>query len=326
MLHACKIDRPLGKIYNIIVNFLNALRRKSSQSVADSQKSATLSSERNENRMPNDWKSNADAPEMEGRQYHIQCAQGDVAKYVLLPGDPGRTDFIAKSWDSSHLVASNREHRTFTGLSGGVPISVTSTGMGAPSSSIAVEELLRIGADTFIRLGTCGAIQENIDCGDLIINTASVRHDGASNLYVEESYPASADLEVTLALIQACEDLNLKYHVGVGCSTGSFHCGQGRPGFRGYSQTFFENIVEDMRRANVLNFEMEAAALFTMGNIYGFRSGCICVAVANRITNEMRSESFDSVLDACNRAVKILAARDEKKKAAGKKFWTPNLG
>ncbi len=276
--------------------------------------------------MPNDWKSNADSPEMEGRQYHIQCAPGDVAGTVLLPGDPGRTDLIASSWDSRRLVASNREHRTFTGLTRGVPVSVTSTGMGAPSTAIAVEELLRVGADTFIRLGTCGAIQEDIECGDLIINTAAVRHDGASSLYVEESYPASADYEVTLALIEACEELNLRYHVGVGCSTGSFHCGQGRPGYRGYSQSFFENIVEDMRRANVLNFEMEAAALFTLGNLYGFRSGCVCAAVANRVTNEMRSVPLEPVLAVSNRAVQILADRDAQKKAAGRKFWTPRLG
>ena len=120
--------------------------------------------------MPNNWRSSADEPEMGGVQYHIQCKAGDVAPFVLLPGDPGRTDIIAAAWDESRLVASNREHRTFTGITKGAPISVTSTGMGGPSTSIAVEELLRIGAKTFIRLGTCGAIQEDIKCGDLIIN------------------------------------------------------------------------------------------------------------------------------------------------------------
>ena len=276
--------------------------------------------------MVSNWKSNADAPEMNGVQYHIQCKAGDVAPSVLLPGDPGRTDLIAAAWDESHLVASNREHRTFTGVSGGAPISVTSTGMGGPSTSIAVEELLRIGAKTFIRLGTCGAIQENIKCGDLIINTAAVRHDGASTMYVEPLYPASADYEVTLALIEACERLGHPYHVGLTCSTGSFHCGQGRPGFRGYSQSFFENIVDDMRRANVLNFEMEAATLFTMGNLYGFRSGCVCVAVANRITNEMFSAPLEPAVEVCNLAVRILHERDAKTRAAGKKRWSPVVG
>lgn len=276
--------------------------------------------------MTENWKSSADAPEMGGRQYHIQCAPGDVAPYVFLPGDPGRADLIAATWDERRFVAGNREHRTFTGATGGAPVSVTSTGMGGPSTAIAVEELLRVGADTFIRLGTCGVIQKDIACGDLIVNTAAVRHDGASNLYVEDRYPASADHEVTLALIEACEELDLAYHVGLTCSTGSFHCGQGRPGYRGYRQSFFENIVEDMRRARVLNFEMEAATLFTMSNLYGFRSGCLCVAVANRVTDEMVSVPLEPAMAACNRAVQILCGRDVKKRAAGKKHWTPRLG
>lgn len=275
---------------------------------------------------PDHWKSSADAPEMEGLQYHIQCRPGDVAPYVLLPGDPGRTDKIAESWDEGRLVASNREHRTFTGSVGGAPISACSTGMGGPSTSIAVEELIRVGAQTFVRIGTCGAIQEDIRCGDLIVNTAAVRHDGASPLYVEESYPAAADYEVTLALIEACERLNLRYHVGVTCSTGSFHCGQGRPGYRGYKQSFFENIVEDMRQARVLNFEMEAATLFTLASIYGFRAGCICVAVANRITSEMVSSNLKDLLAASNLAVRILAERDAKTRAAGKNRWSPAIG
>lgn len=276
--------------------------------------------------MVQNWVSKADAPEMEGKQYHIQCAPGDIAEYVLLPGDPGRCDTIAASWDDKHFVAHNREHRSFTGVTGGAPISVVSTGMGGPAASIAIEELLRIGSRTLIRLGTCGALQEEIRCGDLIIPTAAVRHDGASSSYVEDSYPASASHEVTLALIEACEELGLRYHVGLTCSTSSFHCGQGRPGWKGFSQTSFENIVEDMRRANVLSFEMEAATLFTLGNVYGFRSGCICVAVANRITNEMISAPLEPAIAACNRAVQILFHRDQKTRAAGKKFWIPSLG
>ncbi len=276
--------------------------------------------------MPVNWKSNADAPEMDGVQYHIQCRRGDVAPYVLLPGDPGRTDMIAGTWDEARFVASNREHRTFTGTTGGAPVSVTSTGMGGPSTSIAIEELLRVGATTFIRLGTCGAIQEGIGCGDLIVNTAAVRHDGASAMYVEPSYPAAADWEVTLALIEACERLGARYHVGVTCSTGSFHCGQGRPGYRGYFQSSFEHIVDDMRRARVLNFEMEAATLFTLGGLYGFRAGCVCVVVANRVTNEMLSAPLEPAVEVCDLAVQILCQRDARTRAAGKKRWSPVVG
>ena len=253
------------------------------------------------------WNSAADAPQMDGKQYHIQCAPGDIAPTVILPGDPARSDEIAATWDEAGLVAHNREHRTFTGKTGGTPISVTSSGMGSPAAAIAIEELLRVGAKTIIRLGTCGAIQEGINCGDLIINTACVRHDGASDTYVEPSYPASADHEVTAALIRACKETGARFHVGIGCSTASFHCGQGRPGLGGYSQTFFKDIVDDMRRARVLNFEMEAAILFTLGNLYGFRSGALCVVVANRLTNEMVSAPMLPAIRAVNRAVQILS-------------------
>lgn len=252
------------------------------------------------------WKSSADSPEMAGRQYHIQCAKGDVAPFVILPGDPARTDEIAATWEESRFIAQNREHRTFTGKTGGAPVSVTSSGMGSPAAAIAIEELLRVGAKTIIRLGTCGAIQPGINCGDIIINTACVRHDGASDTYVEPAYPASADIYVTMALIEACKKLGIRYHVGVGCSTASFHCGQGRPGFNGYGQSFFENIVDDMRRANVLNFEMEAAILFTLSNLYGFRSGALCVVVANRITNEMTSAPLLPAIKAANAAIQSL--------------------
>lgn len=275
--------------------------------------------------MLKDWKAAADNPQIQGRQLHTQCAPGEVARYVLLPGDPGRAEFIAGLWNESHPVADNREYRTFTGRFGRAPLSVTSTGIGGPSTAIAVEELGRIGADTFIRLGTCGAIQEDIPCGDVIINSAAVRRDGASNLYVEESYPASADYEVVLALVDACEDLGLTYHVGIGCSTGSFFCGQGRPGFNGYLPPSCRNVVDDMRRANVLNFEMEAASLFTLGNLYGFRTGCLCLVVANRITNQWRSVPFDGAVKACCRAAELLYQRDEEKRRAGKKYWTPRL-
>lgn len=275
--------------------------------------------------MVEQWKSEADRPSMEGLQYHIQCRPGDVAPYALLPGDPGRCDAIAAAWDQSRLVASHREYRTFTGTLGDVPISVCSTGIGGPSAAIAVEELASIGVNTFLRVGTCGALQEDIACGDLIIHTAALRQDGASEGYVELGYPASASYDVVSALVEACEDLGLAYHLGLTCSTGSFYCGQARPGLGGFRQSWQESRIEDLRRARVLSFEMEASLIFTLGNLYGLRTGSICVAVANRITDQMVSTGVDRAIAAANRAVTILAERDQILAGAGKKHWYPGL-
>jgi len=223
----------------------------------------------------------------ENRQYHIACKPGDVAPYVLLPGDPGRVPRIVRYWDNSKKVASHREYVTYTGTYKGAPISATSTGIGGPAAAIAIEELLRVGAHTFIRVGTSGAIREEIGVGDLIISVGAIRFDGATKQYVFPEYPAVANYEVVLALIEAAESLNVNYHVGITASTDSFYTGQGRPGFRGYMLSWMKNIIPDLQKANVLNFEMEASTIFTLANIYGARAGSVCAAIANRVTDEL---------------------------------------
>ncbi len=256
--------------------------------------------------------SNAERPTMgDNLQYHIQCKNGDIEKYVLLPGDPGRVDLIADEWDEKKFVASNREYRTFSGKIGGVPLSACSTGIGGPSSAIAVEELAELGADTFIRVGTCGAIHEGIKCGDLIICSGAVRYDGASEEYVDIAYPAVANHEIIFALIQACKKLGLTYHVGISCSTSTFHCGQSRHGFKGYTQSFIETRIKDLQNAGVLNFEMEAATILTLSGIYGLRAGGIFVVVADRNNNTFEYKGIDDSVKAANEAVKILASWDK---------------
>lgn len=270
--------------------------------------------------------SSADYVEGEGGlQYHIQCKRGDVARYVLLPGDPERVEIISSQWDERREIAYHREYRTHTGKYRGVDISVTSTGIGAPSAVIALEELARIGADTFIRVGSTGAIQQDIELGDLIISSGAVRLEGTSKQYVRPEYPASAHYEVVMALIEAAESLGVRYHVGITASTDSFYLGQGRHGFRGYTQSFSENILHDLRRANVLNFEMEAAALFTVANIYGLRAGSVAVVFANRIRDEFEVVSQDTVAKVANEAVKILAEWDDLKYKKGKRFFYPSM-
>jgi len=269
----------------------------------------------------------ADIPETEeGLQYHLMVKPGDVAPYVLLPGDPGRVPKIAKYWDEARQVAIHREYNTYTGKYKGVPISATSTGIGGPSTAIAVEELLRVGAHTFIRVGTTGSIQRDVKVGDIIITYASVRLEGTSRQYVMIEYPAVASPEVVMALIEAAETLGIRYHVGITASTDSFYTGQGRPGFKGYMQSWMKNIIPDLQAARVLNFEMESATLFTLANIYGVRAGMVTAVVANRVTGEMTpGAGEEDAIKVANEAVRILYEWDELKKRTGKKYFYPSL-
>ena len=270
------------------------------------------------------WESNADRPVMnDNLQYHIHCKSGDINKYVLLPGDPGRVKLIADEWDESRFIASHREYTTYSGKYSGVPITACSTGIGGPGASIALEELAELGADTFIRIGTCGAIQENINCGDLIICSGAMRQDGTSDEYIDKTYPAIANHEIILALIEACERLGKTYHVGISCSTSSFYCGQARPGFKGYTQSFTENKIRDLQAAGVTNFEMEAATIFTLAGLYGMRAGAIFTVVADRNKNQFVNKGTDDSIQAANLAVKILADWD--KLRGTRKFFYPGL-
>jgi uridine phosphorylase len=275
---------------------------------------------------PSDWTSAATRPETdEGLQYHIRCKRGDVERYVLLPGDPERVDLIAAEWDDGRRIANYREHRTFSGHVGKVPLTCCSTGAGGPSTASALEELAQLGADTFIRVGTTGALQEEIECGDIVISTAAVRHDGTSDAYVEPAYPAAAHYAVTAALVEAAERLSLRYHLGVSCSTSSFYCGQGRPGFNGYEQSFFRGKADDLRRAGVLNFEMEAGTIFTMAGLYRLRAGAVCTVLANRITDQFVHGGIEHAVRTANLAVQILAGWDERGAQRGKRHWYPSL-
>ena len=273
-----------------------------------------------------DKKVSARRPETEERkQYHLEVKPGDVASIVLLPGDPQRVERISSLWDSSREVAVHRQFVTHTGEYKGKPISACSTGIGGPGTAIVIEELANVGADSFIRVGSCATLKESIDIGDLIISTSAVRLDGTSRQYVRLEYPASASHEVVLAMIEAAEGLGLTYHLGISASTDSFYLGQSRPGFRDYTQSFSKTLIEDLTRANVANFEMEAATLFTLGNIYGFRTGAVCAVYANRVRDEFAVKGEMDVIKCGNEAVRILAELDEEKKSAKKGYWHRGL-
>ncbi|QRV14525.1 nucleoside phosphorylase [Haloterrigena salifodinae] len=258
-------------------------------------------------------------------QYHLEVGPEDVADTVLLPGNPERLEKIVAFWDDHEIAARHREYRTATGTYEETPISVTSTGIGSPSAAIAVEELARVGCDTFVRVGSCGAIQPEMDVGDLVITTGAVRQEGTSDEYVREDYPATADQEVVSALVAAAERLGYDYHTGVTMSADSFYAGQGRPGFEGFEAAGSETLVEDLKEANVKNIEMEASVILTLANLYGLRAGAVCTVYANRETGEFRTEGESRAAETATLATHLLAKMDRIKREAGADRWHAGL-
>lgn len=259
------------------------------------------------------------------RQYHLEVTSDDVADSVLLPGNPDRIETITDLWDDATTVATHREYRTATGSYDEVPISATSTGIGGPSAAIALEELARVGCETFIRVGSCGAIQPEIDVGDLVISSGAVRQEGTSEEYIDPTYPAVANHEVISALVAAAERLGYDYHVGVTMSADSFYAGQGRPGFEGYEAPGSDDLVKTLRNANVKNIEMEAATILTLASIYGLRAGAVCAVYANRQTGEFRTEGDMRAAETASLAVALLAQMDRHKHEENVGVWHADL-
>jgi len=200
-------------------------------------------------------------------QPHIMCGVGDVAKYVLIPGDPKRVEKIAAFFDESKKVADYRGFVTYTGTVNGIRISACSTGIGCPSAAIAVEELSRIGAETFIRVGTTGALQNEIKMGDIVIATSAVRADGTSRSYAPIELPAVADFNVTSALVNAAHKLRQKVHFGPVLTSDAFY-----------------GDLDNLKlwsKYNVLSVEMESSTLFTLANVKKLKAGSILAVDGN---------------------------------------------
>lgn len=215
-----------------------------------------------------------------GIQYHLQIAEGDVGRYVILPGDPKRVKLIAKYFDDAHQVADSREYVTYTGYLDGEKVSVTSTGIGGPSASIAMEELFKCGSDTFIRMGTCGGIALPVMGGDVVIATAAVRMEGTSREYAPIEFPAVASFEVVQALSEAAKQLGKRSHIGVVQCKDSFY-GQHDPAVMPVSYELL-NKWEAWKRLGVLASEMESAALFVVAARLGARCGSAFSVVGNQ--------------------------------------------
>ena len=205
------------------------------------------------------------------KQFHIHCTEGDVGRYVILPGDPGRCESIAALFDDAHHVTQNREFNIYTGFLLGEKVSVCSTGIGGPSAAIAMEELHNIGADTFLRVGTCGGIDLDVQSGDIVVATGAIRYEHTSREYAPIEYPAVPDFDVTAALRDASLALGNRTHVGVVQCKDSFY-GQHSPEKSPVSWDLTERW-EAWKRLGVKASEMESAALFVVADALGCRCG-----------------------------------------------------
>ncbi len=247
------------------------------------------------------------------RQHHIQVAAGEVGRYVLLPGDPGRSEPIARLFDEPRLVAKNREYETWTGFLDGEMVSVTSTGIGCPSAAIAMEELAKVGADTFIRVGTSGSMQHWIQPGDLGVINAAIRDEGTSSHYLPMEFPAVADIDVTRALAIGARSAGKTVHIGVSQSKDSFY-GQHEPGRMPVAKRLQDRWAAWMAGGAICS-EMEAAALYIVAATLGVRAGGIMMILGNPDMRPMTPEeeargSMDNFLPAAVAGLRELIAQD----------------
>ena len=248
------------------------------------------------------------------RQYHIHCAPGEIGRYVILPGDPGRCASIAAYFDNAKLIAQNREYTSYTGTLLGVPVSVCSTGIGGPSASIAMEELHKLGADTFIRTGTCGGIDLDVKSGDIVVATGAIRYEHTSMEYAPIEFPAVPDFGIAAALMEASKALGYTTHVGVVQCKDSFY-GQHSPEA---SPVYYELLQkwESWKRLGVKASEMESAALFVVASALHVRCGSCFHVVWNQerekagLDQDM-SEDTSAAVKVAVEALKAVIAQDK---------------
>jgi uridine phosphorylase len=263
------------------------------------------------------------------RQYHIGLGPGELAEYVLLPGDPDRTTRIAARLDSIELDRQHREFHTVTGRYRDLRVSVVSTGIGTDNVEIVVAEILAITErPTFIRVGSCGSLQPEIGLGDLIISSGAVRLEATTSFFVHDGYPAIADYEAIVALVEAAQRLGHRAHVGITATAPGFYGAQGRP--IPQLPIRYPDLAEEMARQRVLNFEMEASALMVLAGLARSRAGVVCAVYAQRTTGDfIEGEAKDRAEAACVETglegLVILADMDRQKRESATDRWRPSL-
>ncbi len=263
------------------------------------------------------------------RQYHIGLGPGDLAEYILLPGDPDRTGRIATRLEAVEREHRHREFASVTGTLRGQRVSVVSTGIGTDNVEIAVAEILAIThRPTLIRVGSCGGLQPEMELGDLVVSTGAVRLETTTSWFVHDGYPAVAHYEAVLALLEAAERLGHRTHAGITATAPGFFGAQGRP--IPQLPIRYPDLAEEMTRQRVMNFEMEASALLVLAGLAGCRAGVVCAVYAHRSTGRFVEEAQkDAAEAACVEtgleSLLILAEMDRQKDAASTDRWRPSL-
>lgn len=263
-----------------------------------------------------------------GKQYHIGLGRDDISDKIVIVGDPERAKRVADYFETVRVSAQNREYVSFTGTYKGFELTVLSTGIGCDNTEIAVVELCQLRFPlTIIRCGSCGALQPDIEIGDLVISSGALRLENTSTFFVEEGYPAIASHEVILALLKSATDEHFPHHFGITATASGFYGAQGRqiPGFPVKN----EGLLDGLTKQGIKNFEMESSTLFTLASLRGFRAGTVCVAFASRSRNEFieperKHEAESRAIKTSLRAFEILNKMDEQKGDAP--YWLPDFG
>ena len=263
------------------------------------------------------------------RQYHIGLGPGEVAEYVLLPGDPERVARIAARFDNVELQGQNREFASATGMYRGLRVSAISTGIGTDNVEIVVAEILALTTrPTFIRVGSCGVLRDDIALGELVITSGAVRLEATTHYFVHEGFPAVADYSAVAALVEAASTLGHRAHVGITATAPGFYGAQGRP--IPQLPIRFPDLADEMTRQGVMNFEMEASALLVLASLAKCRAGVVCTAYAQRVSGEFvqgeqKERAEAACIDTGLEALRLLAGMDKAVAAAGALHWRPSL-
>jgi uridine phosphorylase len=264
-----------------------------------------------------------------GHQYHVDLGPGEVAEHILLPGDPDRVARIAKRLDSIELERRHREFATVTGTYRGLRISAVSTGIGTDNIEIVLAELLAlVERPTFIRIGSCGVLRDDIGLGELVITSGAVRLETTTSWFVHDGYPAVADYAAVAALVEAAHRLGHRAHVGITATAPGFYGAQGRP--IPQLPIRFPDLAAEMARQGVTNFEMEASALLVLAGLAGCRAGVVCTVYAQRLSGafvegEQKERAEAACIETGLEALRLLAEMEDAVRASGAVHWRPSL-
>lgn len=263
------------------------------------------------------------------RQYHIDVGAGELANYILLPGDPARTDRIAEQLDEVELRRSNREFSSVTGTHRGLRVSAVSTGIGTDNVEIVLAEILAIvERPTLIRVGSCGVLREDVGLGELVISSGAVRLETTTAWFVDDGYPAVADYSAVAALVEAAARLGHAAHVGLTATAPGFYGAQGRP--IPQLPIRYPDLAERMAAQGVLNFEMEASALLVLAGLAGCRAGVVCTVFAHRttgafITGQQKAIAEGKLISTGLEALHVLSEMEDQCREAGEMHWRPSM-